>query len=303
LSAERLVVWHAGRLHREDQPILPATDRAFLYGDAVYETLRTVSGRPLFEAEHLARLRRSASLLTIPCPEELPALRPLVSRASKRLGAVDLRIRITLSRGASGGLLPDPSVPSRLVIHLERFRPRPVSWYRHGIAAWVSRHRRVHPQAVPSIAKSGSFIAHILALAEASGHGCQEALMKNDRNRIVEGAVSNLFVVRRGRIETPPVSEGILPGITRAVVLRLARRLARRLERRLAGRLLLARTNPLTLQRLLHSDEAFLTNSTGGIVPLVRVNNHSIGNGRPGPVTQVLSETYSAYIEAHATTE
>ena len=280
----RALVYVDGRLVAASKARVSAFDHGFLYGDSVYETLRTEAGRPVFLAAHLRRLARSARLLHLDLPDDVARIAAVVRAARRRLGNGEVALRIMVTRGP-GALYPDPALagPTRLLVFATPFSPRPEFHYLRGVSARLARARKASPRSIPARAKTGNFLPHVLAIHEARRGGGDEALMLSSDGYLAEGATSNLFWFKGATLFTPHARTGILPGITRGVLLRLARRDGQRVREVLA--------RPAVLRR---ADEAFLTNSTGGVVPLTRLDGRPIGTGRVGPRTRRLAELYAA---------
>ena len=278
-------MWLDGRLLDLEEARVSPLDRGFLYGDGLFETLRTYRGQPFLLEEHLDRLAASAKDLELPLPPRATlreAVRDVV--AANGLDAEDARVRLTVTRGAGapGEVWPaEAGLPTVLVTAQPVRLPASLE---EGVAAIVAS-QRVLAGAPP--VKSTSFQAHVLAKAEARRAGAWEALLRNHRGHLAEGATSNLFLVDdAGALRTPPPDAGALPGLTRAVVLRLA-----------ASELgLAAREVPVEVDDLRRAREAFLSSSVAEVVPLVRLDGRALGDGAPGPVTRAVREAYRAEV-------
>jgi branched-chain amino acid aminotransferase len=253
-------------------------DRGFLYGDAVFEVLRTYAGVPFALDEHIARLRRSAERVFIPLPVDDLTLRREVERAVAESGNDESYVRIVVTRG-TGPLSLDPdtaSHPLRVVL-VENVSPPPREAYEHGVAAVLVHTRRAVDGTSAEGAKVSNYLANLLALREAKARGAHEALIVDSQGHVVEGASSNVFVVLGGRIATPPETAGILAGITRARILAAAVDL---------GMTVVERDIPVA--DLLGADEVFITSSIRELLPVVRVDDRPIASGTPGPVARAL---------------
>lgn len=267
-----------GRLCAPDDAKISVFDRGFLYGDSVFETIRTYGGRPFALDEHLARLARSAELVLIELPVSLGDLSAEVQRGLAAAGNEESYVRITITRGV-GPLGLDPrqaSRPSRVII-ISELTPPPAEVYEEGVAVVTYRTERVTDAARAPGAKVGNYLSSVLAMREASLAGAREALIVDARGRVVEGATSNVFLVTEGRLVTPGRDEGILEGITRKEVLAAAADLQLGLEYRAP-----------TPADVAAADEVFITSSLREVLPVVRVDGAVIGAGRPGPITRAL---------------
>jgi branched-chain amino acid aminotransferase len=279
------VVYVNGRISDAATAVVSVFDHGFLYGEGVYETLRTYLGRPFLLARHLERLRRSAALLSLDVPLDDDALGTAVRETTAALpGPGDAYIRVLLTRGV-GDLTYRPSACPRptLVILVKPLPGQPEWAYTRGIRLALVGVRRNHPLALNPMIKSNNLLNNALAMQEAYGRGADEALMLNQGGEIVECAQSNFFVVRGGAVETPPLDAGLLPGITRAFVMELATGLGLPCRE--------AAVHPDDLDRV---DEAFITGTTREITPVMAVDNVTIGHGTPGPITCRLLESFRA---------
>jgi len=267
-----------GALGGPEEAVISPLDRGFLLGDSVYETIRTYGGRAFLLREHLDRLGRSAAALDIdaaaaPVDIEREILRTLEAAANP-----ESALRVVLSRGR-GPLGYDPAGcgPPTLVIHVRACPAIPDAWRHEGVDVAIVPVTRNAPAALDPAIKSSNLLNNFLAWREARRLGAYEPILPNGSGRLAEGASSNLFIVRDGRLRTPALDDGLLPGITRDVVLGLAR-----LERLDAGE---ASLLPDDLRR---ADEAFLTSTLKGVLPIRRCDGWPIHAGRPGPLTRRL---------------
>ncbi len=284
----RLVVIDGIR-HQPEEAKVSVYDRGFLYGDSVFETVRTYGGRPFALTEHIRRLGHSASLLGIRMPLSLGELAAEVERAIEQAANPESLVRVMLSRGA-GPLGLDPSAalrPLRVVI-IEPLELPPPEYYREGIA--VITVQTVRASDAAHSAKLGNYLASALALRDACAEGAAEALVVNRDGFVVEGTTSNVFAVRRAKapqpeLLTPPLDVGVLAGITRQKVIDVARQ--QRLE---------VRFEPLRPAELCAADEVFLTSSVRELLPVVRVDGERVGDGHPGPVTRALHLAFRRHL-------
>jgi branched-chain amino acid aminotransferase len=270
-------VWIDGAPVDAAQARVPVFDRGFLYGDSVYEVLRTFGGRPFALEEHLDRLAHSAHGLEMALPPRA-AIRAAVEETLAAAGEPEAYIRIVVTRGA-GEIALDPAMADapRLVVMVKPVRMPDPSLYSDGAdVVVVSKHRAPDPSV-----KSGNYLVSVLAVAEARRRGAYEAILTDAVGRLTEGSSSNFFVVRGGRAATPPVSAGLLEGITRRKLIALAR-----------GAGISVDELPLWPLDLCRADEALLTSSVRGVMPVVRVDGQPIGDGRPGPITRRLMALY-----------
>ena len=259
-------------------------DRGFLYGDSVYEVVRTYRGRAFLLDEHLARLERSASLLGIPLPLPLRAQGDEIARVLAAATNAESYIRVIITRG-NGPIGLDPALatnPTRVVIVTE-LQGFPAELYERGAAICLVPAGRSAASAIPQGAKSGNYLVNIMALGVARRRGAHEAVMLDAAGLITEGASSNVFVVSAGALHTPPLHSGILEGITRRKVIELARS---------AG--IEVRERELTPSDLKQADEVFLTSTLREILPVTTIDGERVAGGAPGPTTQRLRDLYRA---------
>lgn len=257
-------------------------DRGFLYGDSVFEVFRTYDGAPFAEREHLERLARSAERLMIPMPISLEGLSSEVRATIDAAGAGPWYVRVVVTRG-TGPLTYDPSTathPLRVIIVAPLTVP-PSEHYERGVAVALMRASRPTDDARAAGAKASNYLANLLAVHEAKQKGAQEALVLGKDGQILEGASSNIFIVRDGKVRTPEPQPGILVGITRASILRAAAEEGIPVEE--------AEIRP---EDLFGADEAFITSSIREVMPVVAAEGRTIGQGVPGPMTKRLHRAY-----------
>lgn len=257
-------------------------DRGFLYGDSVFEVYRTYAGIPFAETEHLERLARSAARLMIPMPVSIETLSSEVRATLDAAGKGDWYVRVIVTRG-TGPLTYDlttASSPLRVIIAAPVSVP-PAEHYEHGVAVALLEASRPTDDVRAAGAKASNYLANLLAVHEAKQKGAQEALMLGRDGQILEGASSNLFIVKDGKVRTPEPQPGILVGITRATVIAAA-----------AQEGIEVSEGEVRPDDLYGADEAFLTSSIREVMPVVSAEGRTIGSGRPGPVTKRLHAGY-----------
>lgn len=277
--------WVGDGLVDATQARVSVFDRGFRTGEGVFETLRAYGTHPFRLEAHLDRAAAGADTLgfALPDREELSHAILETARANAAEGQ-DLALRLTVTPGEVDPEAAFPPVvesePTPTVVvtgNALRYDP---AMYRDGVSAAVVAWSREIPQV-----KAVSYLAASLARREARAQGADEALLTDPRGMVLEGSYSNVFAVIRGVLVTPPLEAGILPGVTRAVTLAVA-----------GDEGLVVEERPLSVTELVEADESFLTASTREIVPLVRVAGRTVGEGRPGPVTQALHEGYRAEV-------
>jgi len=269
-----------GRISGERDAFVSVFDHGFLYGEGVYETLRTYNQHPFLVDRHTRRLRRSAQMIAlhVPFTDEELAGRVRETMAAAELDGGEAYIRVLVTRGV-GELTYDLSAtptPSVVIIVKPQVDPPP-EVYEQGARVVMVSIVRNHPASLNPLIKSNNLMNSALAMQEAYRRGGFEGVMRNYRGELAECTTSNLFVVRSGVALTPPLDAGLLPGITRECVFEVGKDVG-----------VEVREAVLRDQDLLGADEAFLTSTTREIVPITRVDDHVIGSGRPGPVTAQL---------------
>jgi branched-chain amino acid aminotransferase len=277
------VVYVNGQILPEDRAVVSVLDHGFLYGEGIYETLRTYERRPFLLGRHLERLRSSARLMALDVPftdEELTRAIDETLAAHPALDEAYIRVLVTRGVGELSYSLAACATPT-LVIIVKPLPAVPERVFTEGIGLALVSVRRNHPDALNPMIKSNNLLNNALAMQEAYRRGADEALMLNQAGELAECSQSNVFLVRGGEVATPPLSAGLLPGITRAFVLEIARSLG-----------LPAAERRLTPDDLARADEVFVTGTTREVTPVVAVDDRSIGDGTPGPITRRLLEAF-----------
>jgi branched-chain amino acid aminotransferase len=269
-------VYVNGRITAASDAVIPVYDHGFLYGEGVYETLRTYHRIPFLFEPHCRRLRASAGYLDLAVPFTDDQLRRWIDDTVAAAGDLDeAYIRVLLTRGVGelNYTLTATPTPS-LVIIVKPFEEPPARVFEEGIRISLVSRLRNHPGSVNPIIKSNNLLNNALAMQEAHRRGGEEALMCNYRGELSECAQSNFFIVRDGEALTPRSEAGLLEGITREFIFEVGDA---------AG--VPVRTAALMPADLDTAEEAFITGSTRELSPVVRIDDRVIGNGRPGPIT------------------
>jgi branched-chain amino acid aminotransferase len=275
-----------GQVHEVAEARIDPFDRGLLLGDGLFETMLSRAGVTFRLGAHLARLASGAKLLGIPLPIPMAEIANAVTATvnANKLEHADAIVRITLTRGpaARGLTLPPKPAPMVMVTAV----PYTAQLPEIGTACVVGPRR--NELSIGTNIKTINYLENVLAAQEASVQGCDEGLMLNGRNHIACGSRSNLFAMLDGVLYTPPLEDGVLPGIVRAVVLEMAKVL--HLKHRQA---------PLWVYDLPRITEAFITNSLIGVMPLGRIGEQKIGDGGMGPTTGALAKGYAALLAAN----
>ena len=264
-------------------------DHGFLYGEGVYETLRTYHRRPFLLTRHLKRLRASAEKIDLPILQEDNEITDSIFKTMNH-AALDCEqyIRILITRGF-GELSYDPSTCPKptLVIIVKPHSENSPDTFDQGIPVITSSVIRNHPLAINPLIKSNNLLNNALAMQEAIRRGAQEALMKNYRGEISECAQSNFFLVREGIVNTPPLESGLLEGVTRNFVFEVAKEIG-----------IATRESVLNAEDLGSAEEMFITSTTREVVPVTQLDNQPVGSGSPGPITKKLASAFRSKAEA-----
>ncbi|MFN8057528.1 MAG: aminotransferase class IV [Vicinamibacterales bacterium] len=272
-----------GRITDEHHATISVFDHGFLYGEGVYETLRTYHKRPFLYEPHVRRLRASAAQLALPVPFSDAELASRMQATVDAHGELDeAYIRVLLTRGV-GELSYDPATCANptLVIIVKPHRDPPATHFEDGVKVSLVSVVRNYSGSVNPRIKSNNLLNNALAMQEALTRGASEALMRNVTGEVVECSQSNFFVVKDGRVLTPALECGLLAGVTRQFLFEIAADL----------------DLPMSEARLhdadvVGADEAFLTSTTREVTPVVLVDEHRIGAGTPGPITRRLLQEY-----------
>ncbi len=260
-------------------------DHGFLYGDGVYETLRVYQGRIFLWERHLARLRRSCELIGLELPIQDEAWMLIIGELLNRNGLRNAGLRVTVSRG-EGKLGIDPRLCAQPTIVI---MAKPAVAYtdqqrEQGLVLHLASVRRNPEFAQSPQIKAISFLNNILAKQEAIRVGADDALMLNMEGQLAECTTSNIFFVKNKQLHTPAVECGILPGITREVIVELAKEQGVGVEE-----------GHYTMEQLLQADECFITNTGIEVMSVSKIGEQVIGCGKAGPLTQALWKAFQEY--------
>jgi branched-chain amino acid aminotransferase len=271
-----------GKLFAADQARVSVFDRGFLYGDSAFEVMRTYGGRPFREQEHLLRLQVSCERLLLPVTSSLSGLSADVRRTIAASGLPECNVRVMITRGVGpmGIDLSEANTPCVLIFALP-LKTLPSEVYERGVTVGLSHAARATDGTRAVGAKSSNYLGSVLALHEVKARGAHEAIVIGPHGEVVEGATSNIFMVKDGALITPPIEAGILAGITRKVVIELAGALGLTVHE--------VHVHPADLYK---ADEVFITSTVREVVPVVKVDDIPIADGKPGPRTKQLLTAY-----------
>jgi len=279
-------VYIGGKLYEKADAKISVFDHGLLYGDGVFEGIRSYSGRVFRLAEHIDRLYDSARAIHLRIPMEKDQLAAAVRDTLAANGLRDAYIRLIVTRGAGSlGLDPRKTTDPQIIIITDAISLYPPELYEHGLKIVTSGTIRNHPAAVNPRVKSLNYLNNIMAKVEGTNAGCLEALMLNHKGEVAECTGDNIFVVKRGKVHTPSLDSGILEGITRDAVIELARA---------AGLTVVERT--MDRHDVYTADECFLTGTAAEVIPVVECDGRPIGTGQPGPITRDLLKRFHALV-------
>ena len=280
-----------GNYVEENEAKVSVFDHGLLYGDGVFEGIRVYAGKIFRLEAHLDRLFASAKAILLNVPLTKPELTTACAETCRLNGIRDGYIRLVVTRGVGYlGLSPFKCPNPTVFVIADKIELYPEEVYRNGLKLVTAATRRVNPAAISPSVKSLNYLNNILAKIEAIQAGTVEALMLNDQGHVAECTGDNVFIVRAGKIETPPVSAGALNGITRGVVFELAAKLT-----------IPCGESNLTRYDVMTADECFLTGTAAEIVPVGSLDGRVIGGGKPGSVTLRLMAEFHQLTRAEGT--
>jgi branched-chain amino acid aminotransferase len=280
-------VYIDGKFYDKAKAKISVFDHGLLYGDGVFEGIRAYHGRVFKLTEHIERLFCSAKAILLDIPMSRAELTRAVVQTCRRNEIRNGYIRLVVTRGEGTlGLDPKRCPRASIIIIAATIQLYPEEFYLKGLEIiTVPTTRNLHSAVNPAI-KSLNYLNNILAKIEAQNGGCEEAVMLNAEGFVAECTGDNLFIVKAGRLLTPPLSAGALYGITRQTVMDLATE----------GGIPVTEPN-LTRYDLFNADECFVTGTGAEIVPVVKIDGRVIGDGKPGQITRQLEERYHALTE------
>ncbi|MCX5715860.1 MAG: aminodeoxychorismate lyase [Candidatus Omnitrophica bacterium] len=274
-------VWLNSKIIDANTAKVSIFDRGFLYGDGVFETMRGYGSSVFKIDEHLDRLYGSLKRIGIKIPYSKTLLKKQISRLIKINRLADAYVRVTATRGEGRiGFAAISLKRSTVIIAVNPFTPYPKKMYQKGVSLKITKIRQNENSPLSGI-KSTSFLNYILSRMSAKTAGFDDALLLNSEGRIAEAAISNIFMVKGKYLITPPVKDGILPGITRSTILKIAWPIG-----------LKPKQVSILPEQLYSADEVFLTNSLMEVMPVVKINSRKIGSGKPGIFTKMFHSAY-----------
>jgi branched-chain amino acid aminotransferase len=286
-----LQIYIDGNFFPEAEAKVSVFDHGLLYGDGIFEGIRFYNGRVFRFEEHLERLWDSAKAICLKMPLSVDEMREATLETIRRNGLRDGYVRLLVTRGVGNlGLSPDRCPKASVVIIASTIQLYPPEKYEVGMEMVTCSTRRCSPAALSPAVKSLNYLNNIMAKIEATHAGADEGLMLNEEGYVAECTGDNLFIVRKGRVLTPPISAGALRGITRQVVFELCAELGIPIEE----------TN-LTRYDVYTAEECFLTGTAAEVISAIRLDTRPIGDGRPGALSLRIIEGFRGLTQSTGT--
>ena len=279
-------VWINGELVDKQDAKISVFDHCLLYGDGVFEGIRTYNGTIFQCAAHMDRLLGSAEAIRLQIPFSADEITDAMYQTLRANGLSDGYIRLLVTRGPGTlGLDLDKCSGGAVIIIADTIALYPPEMYERGLEVIIAERRRISADMLPPAVKSCNYLNNILAKAEATDARAGEAIMLNAEGQVAEASGDNVFLVKGGTVFTPPPGAGILIGVTRRVVVGLCGKLGIPLEEQ-----------PISVAELRSAEEVFLTGTAAEVIAVTKVDGQSIGSGKAGPVTRKLLEVFRRFI-------
>jgi branched-chain amino acid aminotransferase len=286
-----MLIYLDGRFVPQEQAVVSVFDHGLLYGDGVFEGIRSYNGRVFKLAEHLKRLYDSAKFIMLEIPVNRDDMEEIVLETLRRNHLRDAYIRLVVTRGVGDlGLSPDKCPKATVFCIAANIALYPDRYYLEGLELITVPTRRNLGEALNPRVKSLNYLNNILAKIEGKIAGVEEAIMINQEGYVVECTGDNIFLVREGTLITPPSHVGALEGITRNTVIELAAQIGIPTKEEL-----------FTRYEVYTADECFLTGTAAEVIPVVKVDRRVIGNGTPGTMTQKLNAAFRELTQSTGT--
>lgn len=283
---EQVIYMNGGFVKKEDAKI-SVYDHGFLYGDGVFEGIRSYNGNVFRLEEHLERLYDSAKSVMLDIPYSFEEMTDLVVQTLRRNELKNAYIRLVVSRGIGNlGLDPFSCKEPNVIIIAEALAMYPQALYDSGIEIASVATRRSRADVLSPKVKSLNYMNNILVKIEANLAGVSEALMMNEQGYVAEGSADNIFIIRNKKIMTPPGYVGALEGITRNAIIDLATKKGFDIQE-----------GVFTRHDVYTADEVFLTGTAVEVISVVKVDGRVIGDGKPGPITKDLLSAFRELVE------
>ena len=283
---KELQVYVDGAFYPKSQAKVSVFDHGLLYGDGVFEGIRAYNGSVFKLKEHIDRLYRSAHMIMLEIPMSKEEMIQTVVETLRKNNLKDSYIRLVVTRGVGDlGLNPEKCSKPTIIVITDTIALHKGEAKEKGVTAMISWVKRDPVDATSHEIKSLNYLNSILAKIEANISGVDEAICLDKNGFVCEGVAENIFIVRNGRIFTPPSYTGALPGITAEEIAKLARKLGYEVK-----------DKNITPYELFNAEEVFFTGTAAEIVPVREINKRTISNGKPGPITKRLMEEFAKLV-------
>lgn len=276
-----------GNLLKGPEARISVFDRGFLYGDSVYEATRTFSKKPFRLERHIDRLFLSAEKISLIPTYSKDQITAEVMKTIETSPYDNVTLRIVLTRGTNSdlGLDTELSGPNNLIIFTKEIKPNPEWWIKDGVSM-IFYQKEI--EASGSLPKTGNYQENILANREAHTQGAYDAFLINTHGFVTEGTTSNAWIIKNGTLLTPPLADGVLDGLTRKTLIEMSKN---------DGLPMALIEKSLTKDDFMEADECFITSTTRNIVPVTKIENHPVKNGKPGHATLELLKLYLDFVK------
>ena len=284
-------IWLDGKIVDESDAKISVFDHGLLYGDGIFEGIRFYNGRVFRLSEHIERLYLSAKALLLKMPWTLEEVCEATLQTIRANNLNDGYIRLVVTRGIGDlGLNPYLCPNPSMFIIASGITLYPAELYENGLEVVTCSTRRPTPASLSPQVKSLNYLNNVMAKVEALKAGAKEGLMLNEQGYVAESTGDNVFVVKKGEVITPPVSDGSLDGITRQVIFELCSELG-----------IPIREMSMARYDIYTADESFLTGTAAETIPMVKLDEREIGDGKPGPISLRLIEAYRQKVRSEGT--
>jgi len=282
LKLSEQLIYVNGQFVEKDKAVISIYDHGFLYGDGVFEGIRVYEGNVYKLKEHIERLYDSAHSIMLVIPHTKEELQQIIIETVRKNNLHSAYIRVVVSRGKGDlGLDPRNCEEPTVIVIAEPLAIYAKELYEKGLKVASVVNRRSSPDVLNPQIKSLNYLNNILVKLSSVQANADEALILNNQGYVTEGSADNIFIIKNGRIKTPPVYLGALEGITRNAIIDIAKQLDMEIEE-----------TPFTLHDVYIADEVFLTGTAAEVIPVVKVDERKIGNGEPGEVTKKLLKSF-----------
>ena len=283
-----LQIYISGKFYDKENAKISVYDHGLLYGDGVFEGMRSYAGKVFRMKEHIDRLYESANAICLTIPMSKSEMEAAVYETLAKNALIDAYIRLVITRGAGSlGLDPNQTSDPQIIIIADSIKLYPAEFYDKGLKIVTASTIRNHPAAFSPRVKSLNYLNNIMAKIEGLRAGCIEAVMLNHKGEVAECTGDNIFIVKHGVLMTPPKDAGILEGITRNAILDLAKSLG-----------MTAFEQSMTRHDLYVADECFLTGSAAEVIPVIDIDGRTISDGKVGPITTKLIAAFKQLVRS-----